>query len=367
MHFKFFIPTKIFMDEQCIIKNASEFKKIGSHAIIVIGKSSRINGALADTTAALESEKVSYIINDETEPNPSLECVEKIGRHARESNINFVIGIGGGSVLDIAKAISVLATNDIDGEKLYTNRFANKPLPLVTVPTTAGSGSEVTPYSVLTLTNLNTKKSFGNESMFPVICFLDASYTVTLPHNVTIDTAIDALSHAVEGYLTEKSTPISDLFALEVVRLFAKNVENLKSGNLTYQSREELLYAAMLSGMIIVHARTLAVHAMGYALTIFKNIPHGPANGLLLESYLEYCYAHCKNKVDMLLRYMGLEDTKQFGSVINDLLKNDINFTEDELRKYSSLVSVSASEKPNPRLVTEESVYEIYYNSLLKS
>jgi alcohol dehydrogenase class IV len=364
MEFKFFIPTKIFMGKQCIGKNASEFKDIGNNAIAVISKSSRNNRALADTIAALESEKISYIINDETEPNPSLNCVERIGSCARENNVDFVIGIGGGSALDIAKAVSVLAVNDIKAEQLYTNVFANKPLPLVTIPTTAGTGSEVTPYSVLT--RLNTKKSFGTDSMFPVMAFLDATYTETLPHDITIDTAVDALSHAVEGYLTTESTPVSDLFALEIMRLFAKNIGALKSGNLIFQSREELLYAAMLSGIVIVHARTLAVHAMGYALTVFKGIPHGKSNGLLLESFLEFSYEYCKSKIDTLLGVMGLNSIKQFGAMINCLLMNNITITEKELKEFSFAVSSAVSAKPNPRRLTEENIYEIYIKSFHK-
>ena len=128
--------------------------------------------------------------------------------------------------------------------------------------------------------------SFGNEETFPEIAFVDPSYTMSMDDSTTINTAVDAFTHSLEGYLSLRSTPLSDALAIEAIRIFSKNLGNLENSNLNLAVRDELLYMSMLGGMVISQTGTTILHGMGYALTYFQDIPHGKANGLLMKEYL---------------------------------------------------------------------------------
>ncbi|HEX9058722.1 MAG TPA: iron-containing alcohol dehydrogenase, partial [Clostridia bacterium] len=221
MEFKFHMGTKAFFGIESVLKNKGEFLKYGRHAFIVCGKSSAYeSGALKDVIAVLEENDINYNVYDSIENNPSLENVSHAGRKAAEFQADFIIGIGGGSPLDASKAIAVLAVNRIDPLELFKNKFDVKPLPIIAIPTTAGTGSEVTPYSILTRSDVTTKMSFGNEDTFPRASFLDPRYTQSMEYGTTVNTAIDAFSHALEGYMTKRSTPASDIIAKEAIRIF---------------------------------------------------------------------------------------------------------------------------------------------------
>lgn len=365
MEFKFQIATKAFLGRDCVKKNRTEFGRYGERALIVCGRNSaKASGALKDITDVLTELGKEYEIYDKVENNPTLENVKEGGEAARAFGADFIVGIGGGSPLDAAKAVAVLAVNDIEPLDLYKNTFAAKPLPILAVPTTAGTGSEITPYSILTRKDMQTKMSFGNEDTFPRAAFLDAAYTESMSYETTVDTAIDALSHAVEGYLSKRSTAVSDIFAVEAIEAFGKCIKALLGRNIDFNVREKLLYASMLGGMVISHTGTTIVHGMGYSLTYFKNIPHGRANGLLMKEYLKFNYDASKTKIDKVLQLMKLEDIEGFGRVIDSLMPCESSFTEEELRMYASLAIKQRSAGFNIRSVTEEDLLEIMKRSL---
>ncbi|MCX7708754.1 MAG: iron-containing alcohol dehydrogenase family protein [Clostridia bacterium] len=366
MEFKYQIGTKAFFGEACIGKNKDELRKYGSKAFIVSGKSSaKASGALKDVIEALEESGIEYEVYDKVENNPTLENVKEGGAAAKNFGADMIIGIGGGSPLDAAKAVAVLAVNDIDPVELYKNSFANKPLPILAVPTTAGTGSEVTPYSILTRKDLQTKMSFGNEDTFPKAAFLDARYTESMNYDTTVDTAIDALSHAVEGYLSKRSTPVSDLFAVEAIDLFGQCIKPLQDKEINLEIREKLLYASMLGGMVISHTGTTIVHGMGYSLTYFKDIPHGRANGLLMKEYFNYNYEAAREKIDKVLGLMKVESIERFGEIMNGLLRGNYKFMEEELVQYASLAMKQRSASFNIKTVTEADLLGIMKRSLM--
>jgi alcohol dehydrogenase class IV len=176
MQFKFQLATRVFLGTGCIRQNREELLKLGKKAVIITGRNSaKASGALNDIIEILREASLEYHVYDKIENNPTLENVREAGLEAKSFGADFVIGIGGGSPLDAAKAVAVLAVNSIQPSELYTNTFENKPLPIAAIPTTAGTGSEVTPYSILNRNDLETKMSFGNEDTFPKIAFMDAS------------------------------------------------------------------------------------------------------------------------------------------------------------------------------------------------
>lgn len=361
MEFKFFIGTKVLFGENCIEKHKQELAELGKKAFIVTGGSSaKASGALSDIESVFEELGIAYCIFDRVENNPSIPTVEEGGKLAREFGADMVVGIGGGSPLDASKAIAVLAANDISPLKLYMNKYEKKPLPIIAIPTTAGTGSEVTPYSILTREDMETKMSFGNDDTFPRLAIMDARYTESMPYQVTVNTAVDALSHAVEGYLSKRSTPISDILALEAVGLFGKCTDRLITGNIDFDVREKLLYAAMLGGMVISHTGTTLVHGMGYNLTYFKGIPHGRANGLLMEEYFNFNYSTAGEKIDRLLRLMGTGNIAEFGTMMKKMLGPCQELGADEIEKYAEITMKQRSTGFNIRNTTKEDIEEIY-------
>jgi alcohol dehydrogenase class IV len=365
MQFKFYIGTKVFFGKNCIKNNGMELKDLGKKAMIVTGKNSgKMSGALDDVIDILKEMKIDYIIYDKMGNNPSLEMVEDAGASARQFKPDFIVGIGGGSPLDAAKAVAVLAVNEIRPLDLYKNIFKNKPLPIIAIPTTVGTGSEITPYSILTREDIRTKKSFGNEDLFPKVAFVDARYIESMPYSVMVNTAADALSHAVEGYLSKRSTQISDLFALESIRLFGECAESLINNTVDFDTRGKLMYMALLGGMVISHTGTTFVHAIGYNFTYFKDIPHGKANGLLLEEYLKFNYGVLKDKIDRILQMLKLKDLNEFGRMMDRLLECDLELTREELELYVSIASEQKNVQYSAIRPTKDELAEIIRKSV---
>jgi alcohol dehydrogenase class IV len=364
MQFKYEIGTKIFFGKSCLLESAKELTGYGKKAMIVTGpKSGKSSGALADTISVLTSAGIEYFIFSDIQNNPDLENINTAGKAAKSFKPDFIIGIGGGSPLDASKAVAVLAVNEIEPVELFKNVFNNTPLPIIAIPTTAGTGSEVTPYSILTRRDINTKMSFGNVDTFPKVAFMDPRYTESLSPEATVNTAVDALSHAIEGYLSRRSTPISDIYAVEAINIFGECIESLVKNNFNFELREKLLYVAMLGGMVIAHTGTTIVHGMGYSLTYFKDIPHGRANGILMKEYLKYNYDHAKEKIENILKALKMKDIFEFGNIMDLLINNDLKLTEVELELYASLAIKQKSASYNIREVTEKDMVQIMKNS----
>jgi alcohol dehydrogenase class IV len=360
MQFKFHMPTKAYFGTGCISGNSRELALLGRKALIVTGgHSARVSGALEDICNALTALNIGYTVFDKVENNPSTDTVKAGGAEAKRTGADFIVGIGGGSPLDASKAVAVLAVNDIDPVELFTNKFASKPLPVAAIPTTAGTGSEVTPYCILTRNDLQTKASFGNADTFPSIAFLDPRYTESQPLEVSVNTAVDAFSHCLEGYLGKRRTPASDILALEGIRLFGSCLGDLKSGNISHYGREELLYMSMLGGMVISHTGTTIVHGAGYNLTYFKGIPHGKANGYLMAEYMRYNYDYDRDRIDNVIKLLQMGNLDDFREAMTDLLGEAPCLDEAEIAKYAEITMTQRSTAANIRPVAVTDIADI--------
>jgi len=363
MEFKYFMPVKTFFGRNCIEKNSREFLALGKKALIVTGKSSsEKNGSLSDVKKALDSVKIPYAIYNKILPNPSVEDVREAALFAGSSGADFVIGIGGGSPLDAAKVIAILAVNDIDDDTLFSGIYSNRPLPIAAIPTTAGTGSEVTPYSILTDNKISNKKSVASETIFPVVSFLDYAYTSTLPAETTVNTAVDALSHAIEGFLTARATDVIKPYAMESIKLIGECIPELKSAKIKDDVREKLLYASMLAGIVIAHSGTTAVHAMGYQLTYHKNIDHGRANGLLLHQYLKFVEPSLE-KVKDIINALGMKSVDELGEALDKILGKKEVLTDTEISEFTKTAITAkniANTVPQP---DEKDLKKIFENS----
>ncbi len=362
MQFSYVVPTKIYFEPGCVAKHSAELAAYGAKAMIVTGKTSaKACGALDDVISVLEQQNVQWRHYDGIENNPSLETAVDAAGQAAEFGADFVVGIGGGSPVDAAKAVAVLAANPgMAGAELFKNAFT-RALPVVAVPTTAGTGSEVTQYSVLVRRELQTKMGFGNIHTVPKIALLDAGYTKTLGQYATVNTAVDAFSHSIEGYLGNRSTAIADCLALEAMAVFGTCIPKLADNDLDMELREKLLYASLLGGIVISQVGVTAVHGMGYCYTYYKDIPHGMANGLLMSDYLIYASRFRRDKVEKALRAMGFADIEGFRTAMTQLVGTPPQLTADEVAHYtgqSLLQKGSLGNTAGP--ITEQDIRDIW-------
>lgn len=349
----FYCPVHIISGKDCVRRNAKIFADFGSTALIVTGKSSEKNGSLLDVECVLKLNKQKFKVFNEVPANPGIDCVRRGAEMAKQCDADFVVAIGGGSPMDAAKAIALLARQDLPDSELFSGRYASDVLPMIHIPTTAGTGSEVTQYAILTDDVRESKTSMASPYIFPQYTFLDGKYMRTLGHATTINTAVDALSHAVEGMLSVKAGEISDLLAAKSAGIICKMFGKLSSGELTLDDRDKLLYAATLAGMVIANTGTTAVHAMGYSLTYYKHIDHGRANGLLLGALMQYCEGKMPQRAKAVLRACGFKNAEEFSKALGSLLGESEKLTDDECAKYAKK-AMAASNIANCAYAPEE-------------
>ena len=288
MEMKFYLPTRIIVGEACVEKNASLLTNVGNKPLIVTGKSSaKACGALDDVIKALG--KCEYVLFDGISQNPTVESCFEGAKLAINCGCDYIIGIGGGSPMDAAKAIAVICANpDIDEATLYSNKWEKSPFKTVTVGTTAGTGSEVTPVAVIT-DSKGRKKSVKGPLIFPVLSFGDYRYTLGLKENFVASTAVDALCHCVESFFNRTAEESCESFAIRGVELLYPALKKLADGSLedlTSEDREMLYMGSIYGGLAISVTGTALCHAMGYFLTEDFGLSHGFACAAYFESFI---------------------------------------------------------------------------------
>lgn len=363
MNINFYMPTKVLMGKNIVVDSSELLKQYGNKALIVTGRhSSKANGSLEDVKKSLELSNIDYIVFDEIEENPSLETIEQGALLGKENDVNFVIGIGGGSPLDASKAIAVMIKNpDLTKDTVLTNK-ALEAIDLIAVPTTAGTGSETTQYSIVTVHKEKTKKNLG-QSVFPKLALLDASYMNNMNSETTINTAIDALSHLVEGYLNVNANFFTDALVEKALKVWGECIDSLLNKSFNFEVREKFMIASTIAGMVIAQTGTSLPHGMGYSLTYFKGLPHGIANGCLYREYLKVFKD--KEKVNNIWKYLGLSSFEELDNILEKLTKVDIEISDEEIKEYTEgMWNNKAKLKNHTEEITYEEIYNIYKNSL---
>lgn len=362
-----------------------ETRIVGKRALVVTGKNSaRKTGLLQRVEKSLQRAKVETFLFEGVEANPSVETINRGTKLAKEKKCAVIVGLGGGSALDAAKGIAILTTNpgsllDYFGR----NKVKKTPLPLVAIPTTAGAGSEVTPYAVFTHRENRSiqKKIVADSSLFPRVTLLDPELTLSLPASITADTGIDAFSHALESYLSNRSYPFSDILASEAMELIfnylPKIMENLKEVDI----RSHLLYASLLAGMAIAQTGTILVHAMSYRLTTELGLSHGKACALLLPSVCEFNLKEGHPKLIPLGRCLGQNvgslTTKEAAEKLITTIKDFIyqlpllqdwkkkKVKEEIIEDFAQEIMQNKDKlAKNPRQATLQDVIEMYKKAL---
>jgi alcohol dehydrogenase class IV len=361
MNVRFHMPTRVIAGPGCVLAGAGLLSKLGKRALVMTGKgSAKLNGSGRDVEEALASQGIAFSLFDQVDSNPGIENCRLAARVARFFNADFIVGIGGGSALDAAKASAILAKNALSDEGIFGNDYPGGALPVVAVPTTAGTGSETTPYAILTNDKIESKSSISWEGAFPVLAFLDSAYTASLPRRVAVNTALDALSHAVEGHLAVRSDPWSRALAYEALRSFGSCLPRLADGANDDELRSELLLAANMAGAVIAQTATTIVHAMGYSLTYFKGIDHGRANGLLLGPYLEFIAVTRSEGVREVLSALGLRDLDAFDALLDSLLGAREGLSPQEIKKFTGIALKTKHVANTARAVGEAEISALF-------
>lgn len=359
--FTYYMPTEIVCGRNCILKEGARLKELGQNALIVTGKSSKGNGALDDVLSALENNGQGYTVFDRVSPNPTVACVREGVALLKSAGADFIVAIGGGSPMDAAKAIATLAVQERSDEEIFSGGYQALALPMAHVPTTAGTGSEVTQYSIITNDIAETKTSISSPAMFPRFAFLDGKYMKDLPQNITINTAIDAFSHAAESLLSRASTLMSEMLARESLRILYP-VMLKTTETLSLDERDALLYGSALAGMAIAQSGTTAVHGLGYALTYFCDIDHGRANGLLFGETLRICREKEIPALGEITKACGAS-VEEICTALDKLLGEREKLTEKQLLDFAERSKTNKNIKKSVYEPTDEEIKRIYLRS----
>ncbi len=347
-----FMPTIIYSEENCVKNHGRELALMGRKAMIITGKkSSRINGSLSDVEEALKLENREYIIFDDIEENPSVETVMKAREIGINENVDFVIGIGGGSPLDAAKAISLMIANP---DKEETILYESNPLPyfpVACIPTTCGTGSECTPYAILTLHKQRTKKSISHK-IYPTVALIDGKYLKTTSRDYLVSTSVDALAHLVESYLNTNSNELNRVYSREGLIMWGQLKDKLFDDNITQEDYQKLMHASTIAGMAISHTATSLPHGLSYPVTYELGVPHGKAVGMFLGGYTEV-YKD-KETSKEVLNLLGFKDYSNFRKYLREILGTIKVPKELMIKNVESLLSNKAKLKNYPFEVTKE-------------
>ncbi len=345
MDFNINIPVKVISGVGCVSNNSDLLKSFGSSAIIITGgTSAKKSGALDDVISALEKQEIKFVIYNKITENPRLDHCHEAGQLAAKMHADFVIGIGGGSPLDAAKAVAVYAANEhMTQDEIYSCEKRNKALPIVAIGTTAGTGSEVGRVSVLTNPETGRKKSISPTDCCPSLTFADPTYTHSMPYKVTVSTALDAMAHALEGYMSLKCGDIPTLFGEKAISLIWDALKYFYETKALPDAalREKLYYASLYAGITLSYCGTAFPHPLGYILTENYNVPHGMACAAFMTDFMKRAEQYTPEKAKRIYNILNTT-SEEFEKVIIALTDvGNITMSGEEIQKHCSRFDIS--------------------------
>ncbi|MDW7673667.1 MAG: iron-containing alcohol dehydrogenase [Bacillota bacterium] len=290
-----------------IAKLPEHVKKLGGTKVIIISDPVLEDiGLLKKVSGIFDEANISYETYLGVEPEPRLDLVEGCVNYIINNNCDLVVGLGGGSAMDIAKSASVLATNNGPIDKYFgVNCIPAKGLPMIMIPTTAGTGSEVTAIAILSDEKEELKKGIVSEYLLPDVAIIDPELMATMPPSITAATGMDALTHAVEAYISLNGNFITDALAKEAIALIGGNLRTAVMNGNNLIARENMAVGSLLAGMAFANAGVGAVHALAYPLGGKFKISHGIANSMLLPYVMEYNSLSCLEKFKIIAELLG--------------------------------------------------------------
>ena len=347
MNFTMYSPTRILFGPGRLSDLGSQ-KMPGKKAMIIIssGKSTRANGYLDRTEEQLRLAGVETVVFDQVEANPLKSTVMNGSVFARENGCDFIVALGGGSCIDAAKAIAVMASNDGDcwdymgrgtGKRLP---ITERPLPVIAVPTTAGTGSEVDSWGVITNEETHEKLGFGSiDELYPVLAIVDPELTRTVSPWFTALQGFDAMFHSIEGYVSSMANRMSDMYALTAIENVSRNLRRaVKDGN-DMAAREKIAFGSMLSGTVMCVSSCTSEHAMEHTMSAYhQKLPHGAGLIMISKAYFTYFTERhvCDERYIRMAKAMGIEDAKDPMDFVDALsrLQEDCGVADLKMSDY---------------------------------
>lgn len=307
MSYKFFMPAISLMGADCLKDAGDQVGELGfKKALIVTDKVLGQIGIVKKVTDVLDNKNIEYVIYDETKPNPTVKNVNDGLALLKEKECDFVISLGGGSAHDCAKGIALLATNGGEIKDYEGVDKSKKPqLPMVGINTTAGTGSEMTLFAIITDEERHIKMALVDKHLTPIIAVNDPMLMLAMPKSLTAATGMDALTHAIEAYVSTSATPITDACAEKAIELISNYLVNAVENGQDVEARDMMAYAEYLAGMAFNNASLGYVHAMAHQLGGFYNLPHRVCNAILLPHVQEYNKATSASRLAKIAKIMG--------------------------------------------------------------
>jgi len=351
-------------------------------ALLVTDKGVMNSGIGPRVKALLEVAGLGVDVFDKVIPDPDIACAEACIKKAKKGGYGLIVGLGGGSPMDIAAIAAVMCTNPGTVHDYFGVNLVKKPgLPAFLIPTTAGTGAEVTPNAILTDVQEKLKKAIVSPYILPRVACIDPLLTVSMPPRVTAFTGMDALTHAIEAYTSGNATSLTDIYAVEGIKLIARSLRTATGKGDNLEARQDMSLGSLYAGIALANAGVTAVHALAYPLGGEFNVPHGIANGLLLPHVMEFNasgsvakFAHVAELMGERVEHLSLLDRARRSAEAVKALLRDLpvpqSLSELKIKKVSiprmaeACLKITRLMANNPRNMTLEDATRIYQNAL---
>ena len=356
-----------------------EAKGIGAKKVFVVTDKGVIDsGTGKKIKDLLEKEEINVEIFDQVISDPDIACVEASIEMAKRDKYDLIVGVGGGSPMDIASITSVMLTNPGTVYDYFgINLVKNSGIPTILIPTTAGTGAEATPNAILTDTKEKLKKAIVSPYILPRVAIVDPLLTLSMPPSVTSSSGIDALTHAIESYTSNNATILTDLFAREAIIMIGRSLRTAVANGNNLEARYDMSIGSLYAGISLANAGVTAVHALAYPLGGQFNIPHGIANGLLLPYVMEFnvlgnipkfaqIAQFLEEKVDhMTLLDQAYHAAKTVKAIYRDLKipqsLTELNIPKEAIPSMAQgAINITRLMGNNPRTMTAQDAERIY-------
>lgn len=388
MSFQMYVPTRILFG--CgMLNNLHKQQMPGKKALIVIsnGKSTKENGSLDRTEEQLEKAGVEYAVFDGIMANPLKSTIDEGAKAAKDNGCDFIVALGGGSVMDASKAIATMATNDGDlwdyvfGGTGKGQLLKAAPLPIIAITTTAGTGSEVDQFGVITNDATNEKIGYGgDERLFPVIAIVDPELMKSVPPKFTAYQGFDALFHSTECYIANKASLISDMYAITSIKNIGKYLARAVKDGSDMEAREHMAFANTLSGVVMTLSSCTSEHSMEHAMSAYhQELPHGAGLIMISKEYYKFFIEKhvCDERFVDMAKALGMADAEKAEDFITaleniqkacgvDKLKmSDYGISEDDVETLAenARTTMGGLFESDPAHMTNEECAEIFRKS----
>lgn len=374
---EFIMPNKILTGKNSLEDSIEYLKSFGEKVLIVTDSIMVKLGNVQAVIDVLYKEKINYLVYDEINGEPTDVMIYKGVDLYKKENCNFLLAVGGGSAIDSAKAISMMVNNEGKISDYMGKNVENELPKVVAIPTTAGTGSEATKFTIISDTSNDVKMLIKGNSLMPTLAIIDSRFTMTAPKKITAATGLDALTHAIEAYTSKKSQPLSDTFALSAIKRIFKYLPIAFNDGENEEARTQMAIAALEAGIAFNNSSVTIVHGMSRPIGALFHVPHGISNAMLLKECFSFALDGAYNKFGNLARAININEdddkiasenfVKEVENLCNTLLIPTLNeYGIDKEKFFNNLdkMAKDALESGSPqntiKAVTYEDIVKVY-------